>query len=110
MSMIPTTKPSTVTPEMEARFRELADRWLDETMFISSTTVMVEHPALNEIVAMGEAVIPLVLREMEKETGHWDLAMSRITGFNPVPVPDRGKISLTMALWLKWGKEQGYQW
>jgi hypothetical protein len=38
---------------IEERFRELADRWIEETMVLSSTTDIVAHPAFQEIVRTG---------------------------------------------------------
>jgi hypothetical protein len=37
------------------------------------------HPAFQEIIAMGEAVIPFMLRDLEKEPRQWVWALSRIT-------------------------------
>jgi hypothetical protein len=71
---------------------------------------MVAHPAFQEIVALGQTVIPLLLRELENRTGHWHRALRRITGADPVPPADRGNINKATEAWLRWGKEQGYQW
>jgi hypothetical protein len=98
------------TRSIEEKFQRLAAVWLAETACISSTTDQVAHPAFQEIVSMGTAVIPLVLRELENGTGHWHRAMRRITGVDPVAAADRGDIDKTEEAWLRWGKEQGYQW
>jgi hypothetical protein len=95
---------------MEAKFRRLAAVWTAETAYISSFSDLVAHPAFQEIVGMGPALIPLLLRELEKGTGHWHRALQRITGATPVPLADRGNLPKTTEAWLRWGKEQGYQW
>lgn len=99
----------TPTEGAEAKFRRLAAVWAAETAYVSSTSDLVAHPAFQEIVGMGQAVIPLLLRELEKGTGHWRRALRRITGVDPVPPADRGNIAKAAEAWLRWGKEQGYQ-
>ena len=98
------------TRSVEEKFHRLAAVWLAETAHVSSTTDQVAHPAFQEIVSMGTDVIPLVLRELENGTGHWHRALRRITGVDPVAAAERGDIDKTEEAWLRWGKEQGYQW
>lgn len=92
------------------QFRRLASRWQAETAFVSSSTELVDHPAFKEIVSLGEAVIPLLLRELKNGTGHWHRALRKITGDDPVPDSERGNIEAAIQAWLIWGKEHGYEW
>jgi hypothetical protein len=112
MSTIPTKQPAATEPteSIEQKFRRLAAVWLTETAYVSSTTDIVAHPAFQEIVGMGPAVVPLLLRELENRTGHWHRALARITGANPTPPEAWGNIAKAREAWLRWGKEQGYQW
>ncbi|MBY0528026.1 MAG: hypothetical protein K2R98_31805 [Gemmataceae bacterium] len=59
---------------------------------------------------MGPAVILLVLRELDRRTGHWHRALRRITGIDPAPLASPGDMAGAREAWLRWGKEQGYQW
>ena len=95
---------------IEQRFRRLGAIWEAETMFLSDTHKIVEHPAFQEIIRMGDAVVPLMLRDVEKEPQHWVWALPRITGANPVPPSDGGNIRKMGEAWLRWGREHGYQW
>jgi hypothetical protein len=95
---------------LDETFQKLASTWLAETAHISSTTDLVAHPAFQEIVRMGPAVIPLLLRELENRPGHWHRALQQITGVDPVLAADRGNIRKAREAWLRWAKEQGYQW
>ena len=95
---------------VEEKFQRLASVWRAETAYVSSSSELVAHPAFQEIVRMGPAVIPLLLRELEDRTGHWHRALRQITGANPVPPADRGNIDKAAEAWLRWGKEQGYEW
>jgi hypothetical protein len=112
MSTVPAKEmPATEPPEsIEAKFRRLATIWCAETACISSSSDLVAHPAFQEIVSLGPAVIPLLLRKLENRTGHWHRALRRITGIDPVPAADRGTIAKSAEAWMKWGKEQGCQW
>ena len=104
------TLPVEPAENIETKFRRLAAAWRADTAYLSSTSDQVAHPAFGEIVAMGPAVIPLLLRELENRTGHWHRALRRITGVDPTPAADRGNIAKTADAWLRWGKEQGYEW
>src|SRR5712692_351154 len=112
MASIPLKQtPATQPPErIEEKFQRLAAVWRAETAYVSSSSDLVAHAAFQEIVGMGPAVIPLLLAELEKRTGHWHRALRRITGADPVPPAARGNIGKTAEAWLRWGKEQGYQW
>src|SRR5947199_9625078 len=111
MSTIP-AKPKPTSEKVESveeKFRRLASVWLAETAVVSSSSDLVAHPAFQEIVGMGPAVIPLLLRELGKRSGHWHRALRRITGVDPVAPEDRGNIDKAAEAWLRWGKEQGYE-
>ena len=112
MSIIPVDRspPATAIETVEEKFQRLAAVWLADTAYVSSTADLVAHPAFEEIVGMGSAVIPLLLRELEKRSGHWHRALRRITGVDPVAPADRGNIGKAAEAWLRWGKEQGYAW
>src|SRR4051812_5157022 len=99
MSTIPTTSVPGGAETIEQRFERLADRWQEETAYLSSTTDKIAHPAFQEIVRMGEAVIPFILRRMERRQGHWDLALGEITGEKPFPASAAGKIRLIEEAW-----------
>jgi len=100
--------PSTET--IEDRFRRLEAIWTAETGFLSSYSDIVEHPAFQEIVQMGDAVVPLMLRDLEDRPQLWVWALSEITGANPVPVSDAGNIAKMSEAWLQWGRANGYRW
>ena len=95
---------------VEEKFQRLASVWRAETAYVSSSSELVAHPAFQEIVRMGPAVIPLLLRQLQQRTGHWHRALWQITGTNPVPAGDRGNLDKAADAWLRWGKEQGYAW
>ncbi len=106
--------PETSTPPsaetVEDRFRRLEAAWLADVGYQSSSTVLRNHPAFWEIIGMGEDVVPLMLRDLEKQPRLWVWALPKITGANPVPASDRGNIAKMSEAWLCWGREHGYKW
>jgi hypothetical protein len=100
--------PLATEPDLERRFRELVAEWQAEVAPLSSTTARVQHPAYRAIIALGPAVVPLLLRELQQRPNHWFAALRSLTGSDPVPPADRGRIGPMTEAWVTWGKEQGY--
>jgi hypothetical protein len=96
--------------EWEQRFLDLVATWKRERGPHSSSSRLAEHPAYQQIIGMGPEVIPLLLRELEREPDHWFRALHALTGANPVPPESRGNVREMAAAWLRWGREQGYHW
>ncbi len=97
--------------EFAARFARLAATWREDTLFSSRPGRDAEHPAYREIIAMGENAVPLLLAELDKDDpDHWFIALYRITGVNPVPKEDAGRIEKMAASWLAWGRAKEYRW
>jgi hypothetical protein len=110
MATVP-VKQTAETPaaeSVEERFRRLEATWLAEVGYSSSSTVLRSHPAFQEIIAMGRAVVPLMLRDLEERPRLWVWALPRITGADPVPASARGNIAEMSAAWLRRGREAGY--
>lgn len=112
MSTVPAKPMPTPGPTgtVEERFRRLEAAWLADVGFSSSSTALRSHPAFQEIIGLGPAVVPFMLRDLEERPRHWVWALPSITSADPVPASDRGNIARMSAAWLRWGREQGYQW
>ena len=65
-----------------------------------------DSDAFREIVALGEQVVPLILREMEHSHMHWHLALREITGELPEAAVQGGKVYEIYAAWLRWGRQR----
>jgi hypothetical protein len=85
----------------------LAAEWKRDTVLLSSTSAISGHPAYRAIIAMGPAVVPLLLRDLERESSHWFEALQVITGEDPVPKEDRGRIPAMRDAWIAWGRSRG---
>jgi hypothetical protein len=112
MATVPVNQTAETSPaeSVEERFRRLEATWLAEVGYSSSSTVLRGHPAFQEIIAMGEAVVPFMLRDLAERPRLWVWALSQITGADPVPPSARGNIAEMSAAWLRWGREHGYRW
>ena len=51
------------------------------------------NPAFQEILDLGEEVVPLMLRDLQERPRLWVWALPHITGADPVPASDRGNIA-----------------
>ncbi len=104
-----TAKTAPPPPEIvEDRFRQLEATWLAQVGFSSSSTELRSHAAFQAIIALGEAVVPLMLRDLAERPRLWVWALPQITGADPVPSADRGNIDKMSVAWLGWGRERGY--
>ena len=97
-----------IEPADRDRFLELADRWQEETIFLSNSERKNAHPALQEIISLGQPVLPLILERMRSQGGHWFEALQQITGSDPVSPADYGNIAAIQNAWLQWGEDHGY--
>src|SRR5207302_9966830 len=73
---IPKSPPPVPAETLEERFERLAAKWREETAYLSSSTAMFAHPAYQEIISLGQGVVPLLLRALTKEPDHWPWALA----------------------------------
>lgn len=95
---------------VSAKFQRLANAWHTAVAHLSSSSKRESHPAYQEIIAMGPAVIPSLLGDLEINRRHWFTALTAITGVNPVAEEDAGNVPRMIDAWLQWGRGQGYRW
>ncbi len=94
--------------EIQEKFHKLAEQWTQDVEGMSSTVEMTKHPVYQEIINMGQSVIPLMLKDLRQNPIYWLPALRQITQENPVLPEQRGKIKQMAEAWLNWGKEKGY--
>lgn len=102
---------NTAPPEVAdvaAEFRRLADRWNRETGVLSDIGLACRHPAYRAIIALGPAVVPVLLNELKTNPDWWFDALQELTGANPLPPGDGGKLHQMAAKWVQWGRDHGY--
>ena len=111
MASVPKSQPRVPGPPdtVEKQFRQLEATWTAETGYLSSYHDIVEHPAFREIIGLGTAVVPLMLRDLQERPRLWVWALPEITGANPVPPAEGGNIAKMSEAWLRWGRAHGFQ-
>ncbi len=88
------------------RFYSLLKQWRMDTLFVSSITEAVEHPAFKGILALGEKAIPLIISEIERYPDLLIESLPILTGKNPVSDSDMGDIPTMAATWIEWYHNQ----
>jgi len=90
-------------------FDRLVREWKEQRDTLSSYP---EHLAMcmpyQKIIAIGPAVIPLILEELKRRPDHWFWALHALTDANPVPRAKRGDFKEMVKAWLEWGESKGY--
>ena len=99
---------SSQPPVEQETFRQLADRWEEDTTYLSSFHQMAQRPAYREILEMGLSAVPLMLDRMKERGGHWLSALPAITAADPVPPRQRGNVRAMKEAWLEWSRSNGY--
>src|SRR5438128_2001314 len=108
MASVPVKHKPPAMETLEERLRRLESAWLADTGHLSSATKIMGHPAFQEIIGMGMAVVPIMLRDLNARPSLWVWALPDITGDNPVPETEGGNIAKMTQAWLRWGQEHGY--
>ena len=106
-----------MTTPLQERFDSLADLWQEETALHSFSSIIMRHPAIREIIEMGEPAVPLMLRQWRDHGGLWDQPLAAVTGvsitegINPLPEV-KGWVGVSYptlrTAWLRWGVENGH--
>jgi hypothetical protein len=98
--------------DLKKIFQELAKKWREETSGSSSPLEKVINDNYLMIIKKGtqnkEIIVPLILKELEKEPNFWFKALRLITEEDPVKPEEFNSYKLVTKAWLSWGKEKGY--
>jgi hypothetical protein len=98
----------TTEQELQTQFKELVSRWKQEVQFTSSMGEITANPYYLRIIGMGSRAIPLLLHELEREPDYWFVALTALTGEDPIKSGDRGNLEVMEKIWIKWGKQNGF--
>src|SRR6266849_701211 len=78
VSIMPEFFPVSVDHELEQEFTSLAQQWRRETRHVSSIHERSMNRAYQKIIALGQDVVPLILRDLEDTRDHWLWALDII--------------------------------
>jgi hypothetical protein len=96
---------TTPPPALAQTFHRLAAEWREATRFDSGSSA--DHPAYRAIVALGPDAVPVILNELVVSPDWWFAALRELTGADPVPPADRGRLRAMAEHWLAWGRTHG---
>jgi hypothetical protein len=80
--------------------------WRDATAFVSDIDKTQSHQAYKSIVSMGPEVAPFILDDMRSGGCGWSVALTEVTGHDPVPAEDAGDCGAILRHWLSWFENQ----
>jgi len=90
------------------KFVALANRWHDETDYLSSPSRITDNDTYLKIISMGRAIIPLILQDLQERGGNWYRALRILSDTDPVSPDVRGEVPKMKEAWLGWGRDKGY--
>jgi hypothetical protein len=94
---------------IEEKFQILVAWWREGTMYLSSPTESARHPAYQQVIAMGPAVIPLILRDLRDNGGNWYIALRNLVADPPyITAEAASNTQAVISEWLGWGRRHGY--
>ena len=96
-----------INEDVKEEFETLARRWRKETALISSVDDLCTHDAYQAIIGIGPPAVPLILRELELEPGHWFVALRAITGLMVDGEAPPGNVGAMARAWTDWGRRNG---
>jgi hypothetical protein len=100
---------SAITTEtLKQKFDRLANTWEKEIAFTSSVGTIQTNQSYLGIIAMGKDALPFIFSKMQRDPNHWFVALTAITGVNPVVEDERGNVQAMTNSWLQWALKHGY--
>ena len=99
------TMPLLVYDSVEAIFRELYDKWYDETKYLSSPK-MFENKHYKDIISLGIDVVPGIIKKLKEEPVHLFEALVEITGQDPVSESHWGDAEQMARDWISWWEKK----
>ena len=97
---------SIIPSEIEIQFNEYSRKWKMETAGYSTTVHITRNDNYLDIIGMGNEIVPFILKDLQKETNHWFVALKAITKENPVSKEHFGNIEQMRQDWLAWGEQK----
>jgi len=91
---------------LAVEFDALSNKWKRDTRHLSLISKQISHSAYLRIIGMGEAAIPLILKELRDRPAHWFAALRATANTDPAGKDDSP--SQAREAWLRWGISEGY--
>ncbi|MEM9680531.1 MAG: hypothetical protein AAF901_09430 [Bacteroidota bacterium] len=92
---------------IKKQFEDNKANWLEDTMFVSSSTEIFNNSFYQNVINLGEDAIPYMVIDMKENLNHWFYALSKITNVNPVVAEHAGNVELMADDWYHWAIQTG---
>lgn len=93
--------------DIQDAFEQLRAEWKSKTQYMSNSAQMATVWPYQQIIGLGRPALPLILKELQRETDHWFWALEAISGANPVSAENAGQVEEMAQAWIEWGRQQG---
>ena len=95
---------------LEQQFKELSEKWRNETGGYSTSKQITNNKTYKDIIGLGPKVLPLIFKDLQKEPDYWFDALTHITKpkNDPIKNENYGDIELMTKDWLNWARQNKY--
>jgi hypothetical protein len=93
---------------LELKFKFLTKQWREEIGAESSLSRITGNVNYLKVISLGTAVIPLILKELQKEPAPWFVALRALTEEENVGREYTGNFRKMAGEWIRWGRENNY--
>lgn len=95
----------------ELEFITLTKKWRQDTCFLSSSTQIMKHPAVQELVAAGDATVPWIIEQYREDISlSWSDLLHQITGVLPFGRKDQGYTKKIQQAWMGWWEKNAWNY
>jgi len=100
-------KSGSIDAKKASAFIKYERLWKQETAALSSPSAIRMNRNYQKIIGLGDAVVPLILCELEREPDDWFYALEMLVDDKENPVNDEMGFNESVEAWLKWGRDNG---
>ena len=92
------------------RYERLMTVWLQQTNHLSSPKQIMQHDAVQRLVDLQDIAVGMTIGRLARGDVqiHYMLLLREITGENPVPAEDAGRVRAMVEWWLGCGHMKGW--
>jgi hypothetical protein len=88
-----------------AALEALADTLEHETLILSSPSQIAKHAAIGQFRTMSlDDIAPQIFRRIDRHPIVWMTVLSELTGENPIPKYDSGRVRAMVRHWRDWAR------
>jgi len=91
-----------ITDRLQSDFISLKKKWIESASLHSNPSLLYGDENYQEIISMGEKIIPILIRDLNTNDGDWIRALNEITGINPIKESNIGYMEKMIQDWREW--------